>query len=201
MRLSQNSLNFGTSLATAEVASTFFEDFVLQEILNTATPQLKLAILVKKLEDDVSTIFRQIAFYSFETELHTQFRQKGYLSKVEIGELFAKNVQAYLGPIVTLDPDHHNWWIYVSHFRSFFYVYSYASGLLISKSLQGMVKKDPAAIAQVKQFLSAGTSQSPAEIFRGLGIDVTNPTFWSQGLDEISALLTETETLAKTILN
>jgi oligoendopeptidase F len=43
----------------------------------------------------------------------------------------------------------------------FFYVYSYASGLLISKSLQNAVKRDPRFVNKVKEFLSAGLSESP----------------------------------------
>ena len=90
-----------------------------------------------------------------------------------------------------------NWWIYWSHIRSFFYVYSYASGLLISKSLQNSVKKDGNFVKQVKEFLSAGTSASPKAIFANLGIDITDSKFWTSGLDEIEALLKETEKLAK----
>src|SRR5208283_4419210 len=48
VRKKQNALNFGTSTATAEVASTFVEDFVLQEILGKADDELKLALMGKK---------------------------------------------------------------------------------------------------------------------------------------------------------
>src|SRR3990167_9462590 len=92
-----------------------------------------------------------------------------------------------------------NWWIYVSHFRYYFYVYSYASGLLISKSLQASVKKDPQFIAKVKEFLSAGLSDSPKNIFSKLGIDISDTSFWEKGISEIESLLTETENLAKNL--
>ncbi|MGE5840158.1 MAG: M3 family metallopeptidase, partial [Deltaproteobacteria bacterium] len=90
-----------------------------------------------------------------------------------------------------------SWWVYWSHIRAFFYVYSYASGLLISKSLQNSVKKDPQFIAKVKDFLSAGLSDSPANIFRNLGVDIRDKTFWDKGLDEVEHLLEETTRLAK----
>jgi oligoendopeptidase F len=79
----------------------------------------------------------------------------------------------------------------------FFYVYSYAGGLLISKSLQASVKKDPKYIKKVKEFLSAGVADSPKNIFNKLGIDITDKKFWGKGLKEIDSLLTETEKLAK----
>lgn len=193
----QHALNFGTPLSTAEVASTFMEDFVLQEILKRADDELRLSIMMMKLNDDMSTIFRQVACYSFEQELHQEFRQKGYLSKEEIGKLFQKHMAAYMGDAVEQSKGSENWWVYWSHIRTFFYVYSYASGLLISKSLQHSVKEDPAFIRKVKGFLAAGLSDSPKNIFKNLGINIADKGFWEKGLDEVENLLQETDTLAR----
>lgn len=193
----QNALNFGTPTSTAEVASTFMEDFVLEEIMKQADDELRLSIMMMKLNDDVSSIFRQVACYRFEQELHQAFRQKGYLSKEEIGKLFQKHMASYMGDAVEQSPGSESWWVYWSHIRAFFYVYSYSSGLLISKSLQNSVKKDPQFIAKVKDFLSTGLSDSPANIFRKLGVDIRDKTFWDKGLDEVEHLLEETTRLAK----
>jgi oligoendopeptidase F len=196
MRKKQNSLNFGTPASTAEVASTFMEDFVLQEILLHSGEELRLSLMVMKLDEEVSTIFRQVACYMFEQELHGAFRAKGYLSKDEIGKMFAKHMAAYMGESVEQTGGSENWWVYWNHIRYFFYVYSYAGGLLISKSLQNSVKRDPGYIAQVKGFLSAGLSDSPRNIFLKLGIDVTDADFWNRGLGEVEGLLEETTSLA-----
>src|SRR5690606_26280745 len=66
-RKSQNALNFGTSLATAEVASTFMEDFVIEQLLEDVDQDTQLAVIMMRLNDDISSIFRQIACYNFET--------------------------------------------------------------------------------------------------------------------------------------
>jgi oligoendopeptidase F len=196
IREKQHSLYFGTPVSTAEVASTFMEDFVLQEIIRKADDEMRLAVMMMKLNDEVSTIFRQIACYRFEQELHERFRKTGYLSKKDIGQLFQKHMKSYMGNSVEQSPGSENWWVYWGHIRSFFYVYSYASGLLISKSLQNSVKKDPRFIGKVKEFLSAGLSDSPKNIFRGLGIDITDKKFWVRGLEEVETLLNETAHLA-----
>lgn len=197
MRGVQNEFNFSVSMATAEVASTFMEDFVYDEILKTASEDLRFSIMVGRLDDFVASIFRQVACYQFEMDLHTTFRKKGYLSKEEIGEIFAKRMAEYMGSAVEKSKGSQNWWLYWSHVRTFFYVYSYASGLLISKSLQASVKKDPAFILKVKEFLRAGTSDSPKNIFAKIGIDITDKKFWEKGVAEIEELLNETEKLAK----
>ncbi len=197
MKANLDALNFGSPLSTAEVASTFMEDFVTAEVVKTADDEMKLAILVKKLDDDVATIFRQTACYLFEQELHKNFREKGYLSKKEIGEIFQKNMGAYMGPAVEMSKGSENWWVYWGHIRNFFYVYSYASGLLISKSLQNSVKKDHKFVEKVKQFLSSGSSSSPKYIFAKMGIDITDGGFWEAGIKEVDDLLAETENLAR----
>ncbi|KKQ43465.1 MAG: PepF/M3 family oligoendopeptidase [Candidatus Woesebacteria bacterium GW2011_GWA1_37_8] len=199
IKAKQNALNFGTPTSTAEVASTFMEDFALGKLLKNADDKTKLAIYMMKLNGDVSTIFRQIAFYNFEKELHTEFRKTGYLSKVDIGKLFQKHMVSYMGGAVEQSQGSQNWWVYVSHFRYYFYVYSYAGGLLISKSLQSQVKKYPEALSKVKEFLSTGLSDSPKNIFMKLGIDISDANFWQQGISEVEKLLSETEELSKRV--
>lgn len=193
----QNSLNVGHSMATAEVASTFMEDFVFDELMGRASEEDQLALRVNRINDDISTIFRQIAFYRFEQELHTQYRQNGYLSSEEIGKLFQVQMQAYMGPSVEQSKGSQNWWLHVPHFRSFFYVYSYASGLLVSKALQERVRKHPETIADFKRLLGYGLSLSPADQFAAIGIDITDKAFWASGLDKIAADLDATEKLAR----
>lgn len=191
----QNELNYGTVLSTAEVASTFMEDFVWQKIYNEADDEQKLVLIMQKIEDDIGTIFMQIACYTFEQNLHKEFRTKGYLSKDEISSIFINSFEPLYGNSVDFKKIKEKWVIW-THIRSFFYVYSYASGLLISKSLQNSVKNNPEFINKVKEFLSAGTSQSPKNIFMNLGIDITEKEFWNNGLSEIEDLITQAKQLA-----
>lgn len=192
----QTPLNFGTPKSTAEVASTFMEDFALDEVLKNSNDEERLAILMQKLEGDLSSVQRQVAFYNFEKDLHQAFKEESYLDKSRIGEMFKKNLSQYMGDSVDCSSAD-NWWMYVGHFRSPFYVYSYASGVLISKSMQEKVKENPEFIGNVKQFLSAGTSKSPKDLFLDMGIDITKKEFWNKGLDGLEKKLNEAEELAR----
>ena len=195
----QNSLNDGASLAIAEVASTFMEDFVLKEIATGLDDETRLALQMEQLNDQVSSIQRQVACYKFEQELHGKFEKKGYLSQEEIGELFQKHMQAYMGDFVEQSEGSQNWWVYWSHIREFFYVYSYASGLLISKSLQRKTRENLDFIENVKELLSKGSSVSPQNAFLEIGIDITDKNFWETGLKEQRDLLENTWTLAQNL--
>ncbi len=192
----QPAIYFGTPTSTAEVASTFMEDFVIQELIKNVDDNQRLNLIMSKLNDDISSIHRQVAFYKFEQELHQQFRKLGYLSSSQIGKIFQKYMKSYMGNSVNQSPGSENWWIYVGHFRRYFYVYSYASGLLISKSLQAKVKNNPKFIKKIKNFLATGESKSPKDIFMDMGIDITDEKFWNQGLKEIEGLLNQAEKLA-----
>ena len=184
-------------MSTAEVASTFFEDFVFEHLLAEVDDQTRLSLLMSKLGDQISTIHRQVACYTFEQELHQSYREQGYLSSDEIGGIFQKHMSAYMGASVEKSKGSENWWVYWSHIRSYFYVYSYASGLLISQSLQAKVRENSEFITKVKNFLGAGMSASPKQIFADLGIDIADKRFWLQGLEEMEKLLAETEKLAR----
>ncbi|NOZ44330.1 MAG: M3 family oligoendopeptidase [bacterium] len=88
--------------------------------------------------------------------------------------------------------------MYRSHIRNFFYVYSYASGLLISKALQKKVKENPQFIQTIKnKFLKLGGSKSPQEIFLDMGIDINQTQFRESGLQEIQNNLNKAQKLAR----
>ena len=88
------------------------------------------------------------------------------------------------------------WWIYWGHIRSYFYVYSYASGALISKAMQAKYREHPDFIFKIKEFLSTGKSKKPREIFEEMGIKI-NKEFFLSGLNEIEKDLFEVEELGK----
>lgn len=196
MRKKQNGLNFGVSTFTAEVASTFFEDFVSKKVMSGLNDEEKLAMIMQKLNRDVSTIFRQIAAINFERELHQKFRKSGYMSKEEIGSLFQNHMKNYMGNYVEQSSGSENWWIYWSHLRRFFYNYSYAGGLLISKALQRKVRKNSGYIKEFKKFLETGISKAPKEIFSEMDIDIKDNKFWLSGIREIEDLLAKAEELS-----
>ena len=194
---SQNALNMFVPVSMAEVASTFIQDFSLDEVSKGVSDEEKLTLNMRRLNDSVSSVMRQVACYRFEQSLHKAFRENGYLSKKQIGEIFLKHMKAYMGSYVEQSKGAENWWVPWSHIREFFYVYSYASGELIAKSMQRSVRENHEFVAKIKDFLKAGSSESPKNTFLKLGIDIDNKNFWLKGLEEVDALLKDTQRLAK----
>ncbi len=183
------------TIAVAEVASTFFENIVFDEALKFCTSEKeKMVLLHDKITDDISTIFRQIACFNFEKELHQKIRENGFMEKEEIAKLLNKHMQSYLGPIFDLTDLDGYFFVNWSHIRNFFYVYSYAFGQIISDALYERYKKDNKTIKDVIGFLSAGGSDSPENIFKKAGIKIDKKIFES-GLKRVEENIEEFEKL------
>ncbi len=185
------------TISVAEVASTLFENFVFEELLKTMTEKEKIVALHDRIEDDIKTIFRQIACFNFELDLHRNVRTNGAITKEEIAKAHNKHMKAYLGNVFDLEEDDGYFFVQWPHLRYFFYVYSYAYGQLISKALYKKYQQDKNFIKQIEKFLSAGGSKSPGEIFKEIGIDTSKPEFFLDGLKSIEDDIKRLEKLAK----
>lgn len=182
---SQDPIYEDYTTSVAETASTLFENFAFDELFETLTDDEKIIALHDKINSSIATVFRQIACFNFEKDLHALVRSKGFASKEEIAQLMNKHMRAYLGPTFDLKPEDGYYFVNWSHIRRFFYVYSYAYGELISTALYAEYKKDKAFMKKIEQFLSAGGSKSPYRIFKDIGIDTTKPDFFLNGLKKI----------------
>jgi oligoendopeptidase F len=195
MSKKQLPMEYHAGIAVAEVASTLFENTVFDDLFETLTEKEKIIALHDKLNDSMTTIFRQIAFYTFEVELHGRFREEGYLSQETMAAMLTKHTQAYLGDAVHMQERDGNFFIYLSHIRTPFYVYAYTYGELISNALYTRYKENPAYIKEIKQFLGSGSSVKPVDMFKSIGIDTTNPSFFVEGLKRIEENITQLEKL------
>ncbi|MDO8579385.1 MAG: M3 family oligoendopeptidase [bacterium] len=194
---SQTPLYENYSTSTAEVASTLFEAFVFDAVFEKLSKEEKIIALGKRINDDIHTIFRQIACFNFENELHITIRREGGISKDEIRILMNKHMSSYLGPIVHMRKIDGNMFVSWSHIRHFFYVYSYAFGQLISRALYARYKEDKTYLIKIKKFLSAGGSDTPENIFKSIGVDVTKSDFWEKGLKSIEKDIEKLEKLTE----
>jgi oligoendopeptidase F len=193
----QSSLYQDAPISIAEVASTLFENFVFEEVFETLTDKEKIIALHDRLNDDIATIFRQIACFNFELDLHTQVREKGFVSKEAIAESHNKNMKAYLGPKFKMKEQDGYFFVSWPHIRNFFYVYSYSYGQIISKAMYKKYKEDKTFVKKIEQFLRAGGSASPEDIFKSIGIDTASPTFFEEGLKQVEEDIKTLEKLIK----
>lgn len=173
-RSAQNTpLYDGHSIVTAETASTLFENLVFEAIYEQATDAGKAVLLHDRITRDIATIERQVAFFNAELEMHTTIHKRGMMQSAELADCLSRHLRSYLGPAVAVTPDDGYSYVYIGHLRYGFYVYSYAFGLLMSTIMNQNYRSDKAYIEQIDAFLSAGSSDTVAGIFKSIGIDTT----------------------------
>jgi oligoendopeptidase F len=185
----------GHTYSVAEVASTFFETLATEKVFENLSDREKVIALHDKINSDVQSIFRQIACFNFEVELHSTIRENGRATHQEIAKFMNRHMKTYLGPSFKLKDSDGYFFAYWPHIRRFFYVYSYSYAQLISKALVNNFKKDSSYIEKVDQFLSAGQSKRPEDIFKDIGVNTSKQSFFLSGLKEIEKDINEFEKL------
>jgi oligoendopeptidase F len=185
-------------LTTSEMASVFGEMLVFTDLMNRETDRsVQLAMLASKIEDTFATVFRQTSMNRFENAIHTARRAEGELTSERFSQLWLETQRAMFNKSVTLTDDYGIWWSYIPHFLNTpGYVYAYAFGELLVLALFNIYKQEGAPFApKYLDVLSAGGADTPENILAKVGVDLTDPKFWHQGLNTIDEMVTQLEGL------
>jgi oligoendopeptidase F len=186
-----------TPLTLAETASVFGEMLTFKRLLaETTDKKQRKAMLAAKVEDMINTVVRQIAFYTFERQVHTE-RRNGELTAERINEIWMGVQKESLGPAIDLRPGYETFWAYIPHFiHSPFYVYAYAFGDCLVNSLYAVYEKANEGFAErYMQMLAAGGTKHHSELLAPFGLDARDPAFWNGGLGVIERMIGELEAL------
>jgi oligoendopeptidase F len=198
----QGVLQCDTPLTTAETASVFAEMLVFKKLLSRLdNPREKLALLTGKIDDTIATVFRQVSMNRFEHAIHTARRQEGELNADRFSALWRGTQQDLYGDSVILRPEYDLWWCYIPHFlHTPGYVYAYAFGELLVLSLYDRFEQGAAGFNDAYvDVLRAGGSDWPDKLISRLGVDITAPEFWNNGLGIVESLVRQAEELAASI--
>jgi oligoendopeptidase F len=195
-------LQAGTPLTTAETASTFGEMLVFSKLFEAEeSPEVRLSMLTGKIEQAFATIFRQVSMNRFEHAVHTARREEGELSTDRFNELWLETQRAMFIDSVTMTEEYGYWWSYIPHFIGTpGYVYAYSFGELLVLALYARYRASADGFAdKYIEMLAAGGSDWPHEIVKPLGVDLTDPDFWKQGLGELEQMVVQAEALAEQV--
>ena len=196
----QGILQQHTPLTVAETASVFGEAIVFGRLLEQAeTPESRLALLAEAIEGAIATVFRQTAMNRFEDAVHTTRRSVGELSVDRFGELWASTQEDLFGDAVEVTEGYRTWWSYIPHFiNTPGYVYAYAYGQLLALSVYRRYRDEGESfVPSYLEMLAAGGSMLPEDLARIVGVDLSDPGFWSAGLDLVAEQLDDAEAAAR----
>jgi oligoendopeptidase F len=85
---------------------------------------------------------------------------------------------------------------YLANFRFYNYPYVYAQ-LFVYALYQKYLEEGAKFVPKFKKVLSAGSSVSPVEIGRMVGLDVADPRFWNLGMKQYEHFIEELERIVK----
>jgi oligoendopeptidase F len=195
----QGILHADTPLTTAETASVFGEMLVFSELLERQSdPKARLGMIVGKIDDTMATVFRQVSMHRFEERIHAHRRDRGELTSDEFSQYWFDTQSDMFGGNVTLGDHYRVWWSYIPHFiHTPGYVYAYAFGELLVLALFARYKEVGESFAdEYLNLLKAGGSDWPHLLIGRLGVDLTDPGFWNNGLNQVEAMIAEAEALS-----
>ncbi len=199
-----NQTLFNTSMPSivAETASIFGEllltDLMLAE---TKSAEERKAVLCLVLDEAGMTAFQVTARVWFEQALYTDIQSGEYLDYKAICSHWTKARDRIFGDAVTWFPEMVAEWTmkphyYMANYRFYNYPYVYAQ-MFVYSLYERYLEEGKAFVPNLKRALSAGSSVSPAEIGRIVGLEVTAPDFWSGGLKVFERFVSDLEAVVK----
>ena len=181
----------------AEVASTVNEVLLVKHLLRTTEDvSLKKYLLSYYMDTIKSTLFRQTQFAEFESLTHGMAERGEPLTKDALCEAYLSLNKKYYGRSVVSDPEIAYEWARVPHFYRAFYVYKYATGIVSAISIAERIYNEGApAVEDYFRFLSSGGSDSPVELLKLAGVDLTRMDAFNAAMASFKDALEQFEAL------
>ena len=194
---SQHLFNYHPIMPLAETASVFSEMILTDKLLKEMNDKdAKITLLTSKLEDIFATSHRQNMFSRFEVKTHGIISER-LMSSDELCKSYREELEEMFGDSVVYS-DIYNWeWASIPHMLNVpFYVYAYNfANLLVIALYQQYLDEGDTFVPKFKTFLGSGSSASPSELTRTMGVDINNPDFWRQSMKYIEGMINQLEEL------
>ena len=159
----------------AEVASTVNEVLLLKYLIRSTDDKKLKKYLYSYYADMIKgTLFRQTQFAEFEYVAHTAAESGMPLTKDYLNAEYLKLNKKYYGRSVVSDDEISYEWARIPHFYTAFYVYKYATGITAAISIaERIIAEGEPAVKDYFRFLSSGGSDSPVELLKLAGVDLS----------------------------
>ena len=182
----------------AEVASTCNEALLMEHLLKTTKDKTMRKYLINYfLEQFRGTLFRQTMFAEFEQKAHEMAAAGESMTSQSLCNIYKKLNEDYFGPDTVIDPEIQYEWERIPHFYTPFYVYQYATGFSAAIAISRKIfNGEPGILEGYKKFLSGGCSDTPIELLKLAGVDMSHTGPVEEALKFFEELLNEFEELA-----
>ncbi|WP_164507801.1 oligoendopeptidase F [Lacticaseibacillus suibinensis] len=177
---------------TAEVASTTNESLLNAYLLNTTKDDRakQIYLLSDEVENFLGTFYTQARFAEFELFMYQTEASGQPLTAEALTAKWDELEAAYYGPSVTPTPWPKAQWARIPHFFYNYYMYQYATSKAIATTFaKRILTEGEPAVAAYKAFLKAGNSDTPVNLLKRAGIDVTKPDYLDAAFAHVNGRL------------
>lgn len=183
----------------AEIASTTNENLLTAYLLKTETDPKVIAYIINHYLDGFKgTVFRQTQFAEFEYQLHTDLKNGIALTHEYLSNTYKAINEKYYGPNMDSNNQIQLEWARIPHFYSNFYVFQYATGFAAASTLaKRILNGRQEDIDAYINFLKAGCSDTPINIMKKAGVDMTSDEYLKEALSVFKDRLEELTQLLK----
>lgn len=171
-----------SSAFLAEIASTVNELLLINYLLQKSTSkQEKIFYFDQFFIAVFGSIYRQTQFSEFEQKVFSKYEKDKILSKEFLINLYKGLCEKYYGKNVKLVKNTEFEFFKISYLNEPFYAYSYSTGLICAiKIVNDILKHKDNACTNYIRFLSSGSSRTPNETLKIVGIDLTKEDIFDE---------------------
>ncbi len=193
----QNSFKADYVIFLAEIASTVNETLLNRYMIqNVKTKQEKLYYLNEFVSTFHATVFRQTMFAEFEATIHNNYENNTPMSAQDLNNIYYELVKRYFGDKVDCPQEAMYEWSSIPHFYRDFYVYKYATGLISAIAfVNNIIKNGQPAIDKYLEFLSSGCKDTPINILKQAGVDLTKQETFDNAFNYLQDYLDQMQQL------
>ena len=198
MSRNQTLLNTNVPSAVAETASIFGELLLTDMMLGgTKSDAEQKALLCLILDEAGMTTFQVTARVWFEQALYRSIEQGEFLDYKTICSHWTKARDRIYGDAISWFPEMEAEWTmkphyFMANYRFYNYPYVYAQ-MFVYSLYERYLEEGKAFVPKLVGLLSAGSSKSPIELGRTVGLDVADPSFWRGGIKVFERFMADLE--------
>lgn len=198
----QTPWNLNIPMVVAETASIFGELLLTDLLLSRAKSDEEKKIIISLVLDEAGmSAFQVTARAWFEQSLYDAIKHGEYLEYRTICKHWVKARNKIYGDAVEWFPEMEAEWTmkphyYMANFRFYNYPYVYAQ-MFVYALYQKYIEEGKTFVPKFKKALSAGSSISPVQIGKTVGLNVKDPDFWKLGMKRFEHFIKELEKIAK----
>lgn len=184
----QEYVNSDYRIFVAEVASITNEMLLMNYLIkNSTNPEEKKYFLYKKLDEFISTCYRQPFYAAFEDKLHKMVERNEGLSSKVITDLYEKMNDEYYGNVVVQN-EYSKYSCYaVPHFYYNYYVYKYTIGMCVATVIANRIQNgDKKQLEDYFNFLKLGCTKSPVDSLVVAGVNPLEEKLYEEAFNNFN---------------